>query len=153
MMHLHSLKLYKKTWLFSVAMLMVLSTAAFSADRRSVAGNSVNVRTGPGTQHAIFYTVDRTYPLDVLATQGDWFQVQDVDGDVGWVHKTLLSKKASVITIKNNCNIRSGPGKEHAVLFIAEDGIPFELIERQKDWLHIRHAKGHEGWIYAPLVW
>lgn len=49
-----------------------------------------NVRTGPGTQHEIAFTVDKGIPFKVLQKKGDWLEVQHADGDRGWLFKTLV---------------------------------------------------------------
>ncbi len=51
-----------------------------------------NVRTGPGTNHAqtSFSPVLRYYSFKVLKTKGVWVNVQDQDGDKGWIHRDLL---------------------------------------------------------------
>ncbi|MCK5193429.1 MAG: SH3 domain-containing protein, partial [Desulfobulbaceae bacterium] len=71
----------------------------------------------------------------------------------GWVHKSLISKISSVITDRENCNIRSGPGAGYKILFTVESGIPFKVIKRKGKWIHIQHADGDKGWIHKSLVW
>ncbi len=49
-----------------------------------------NVRSGPGTDTAICFTVDRGVPFKVLKEKGDWLHVVHADGDDGWIHKNLV---------------------------------------------------------------
>ena len=49
-----------------------------------------NVRSGPGTQYDIAFTVGKGIPFKVLKTQGRWYQIQHADGDVGWVFNSLV---------------------------------------------------------------
>lgn len=48
-----------------------------------------NVRTGPGTNHDIAFTVYKGVPFKVIGSQGDWLHVRHADGDTGWVYKPL----------------------------------------------------------------
>jgi SH3-like domain-containing protein len=69
------------------------------------------------------------------------------------VHKSLLRKIPAVITNKNKCNVRSGPGPGFDVLFTVGKGIPFKVLKRKDIWIHIEHADGDKGWIHKSLVW
>ncbi|MGD8470221.1 MAG: SH3 domain-containing protein, partial [Desulfobacteraceae bacterium] len=60
---------------------------------------------------------------------------------------------STVITNNDACNIRSGPGTSHKILFTVEKGIPFKVLKRQGSWIHIEHADGDKGWIHKSLVW
>jgi SH3-like domain-containing protein len=55
-----------------------------------VKNDTCNVRSGPGTEHDIRFTVDRGVPFKVLAEKGDWLHVIHADGDEGWIHKALV---------------------------------------------------------------
>ena len=52
--------------------------------------NRCNLRSGPGTQHDIAFTVDKGIPFKVLKTDGRWLQVQHADGDTGWLFNALI---------------------------------------------------------------
>jgi N-acetylmuramoyl-L-alanine amidase len=45
----------------------------------------LNVRSGPGTEHARLTTVTKNTVLPVLKNQNDWLQVQLPSGDIGWI--------------------------------------------------------------------
>lgn len=49
-----------------------------------------NVRTGPGTEYDIAFTVDKGIPFKVLQKKGRWYEVQHADGDRGWIFNTLV---------------------------------------------------------------
>lgn len=49
-----------------------------------------NVRSGPGTDHDIAFTVDRGIPFKVLQKKDRWLEIQHADGDKGWVLETLV---------------------------------------------------------------
>ncbi len=49
-----------------------------------------NVRSGPGTNFPILFTVERGVPFRVLKRKESWINVRHSDGDKGWIHKSLV---------------------------------------------------------------
>jgi SH3-like domain-containing protein len=99
------------------------------------------------------WKVEQYFPLRIVNKSGDWYQFEDFEGDRGWIHKSLVSKIPAVITKNDTCNIRSGPGTSHGILFTVEKGIPFKVLKREGSWIHIEHSDGDQGWIHKALVW
>ena len=131
---------------------MLLAGAA-SAERLAVSAPVANIRSGPGTSHALLWKVEKYFPIRVIEKSGEWYHFEDFEGDKGWVHQSLVSNISTVVTKNDECNIRSGPGTSHAIIFTVEKGIPFKVLEREGSWIHIEHADGDKGWIYESLVW
>lgn len=133
---------------------LVMASHAYASKRLTVSVNSAIVRTGPGTKYDIAWeNLDRNYPLEQLNKKGDWYYVRDYENDVGWIHRSNVSSWDSVITKKDNCNIRSGPGTGNSVVFVVNNGVPFKVLKRKGKWIKIQHADGDSGWIYQTLVW
>jgi SH3-like domain-containing protein len=55
-----------------------------------VKNNKCNVRSGPGTDKTIRFTVDKGVPFKVLEKKGKWIHVMHADGDQGWIHQSLV---------------------------------------------------------------
>lgn len=124
------------------------------AERMSVKASKANIRSGPGTdKYDVLWEVERYHPVEVVRKQGGWVYFRDFEGDNGWIHGKLLGKDITVITRTDMVNIRSGPGTQHDIVFKAERGVPFQVLKRQGDWIHIRSAQGDKGWIHKKLVW
>jgi SH3-like domain-containing protein len=49
-----------------------------------------NIRSGPGTQFDILFTVEKGVPFKVIEKKGQWLQIQHADGDEGWILETLV---------------------------------------------------------------
>jgi SH3-like domain-containing protein len=49
-----------------------------------------NVRSGPGPKEDVIFTVEKGVPFKVLEEKGEWIHVEHVDGDKGWLHKSLV---------------------------------------------------------------
>ncbi|MFC1798950.1 SH3 domain-containing protein [Thermodesulfobacteriota bacterium] len=123
------------------------------AERMAVKSPLANIRSGPGTTHEVLWKVEKYHPLVIFQKSGNWYRFRDFEGDQGWIHRSLLGKINTVITTKDICNIRSGPGTSNKILFSVGKGIPFKIIRPKGTWLHIEHADGDSGWIHKSLVW
>lgn len=153
LLHNNTFQNQMKNYVWTIFFLLFVFTGAASAERLAVAVSVANIRSGPGENHEILWEAEKYYPIDVFQKSGQWYHFRDFEGDKGWIHKSLLGKIPSVITKKDDCNIRSGPGPSFSVLFTVEKGIPFKEIQRKNSWIHIQHADGDTGWIYQSLVW
>jgi len=142
-----------KYFFFFTLFFLVISDSSLAANTISVSASVANIRSGPGTKYDVLWQVEKYHPLKKIKEQGSWYYFQDFEGDKGWVHKKLVGKIKSVITIKKTCNVRSGPGKKFKVLFTVEKGIPFKILNRKGGWINIQHSDGDKGWIYKTLVW
>jgi SH3-like domain-containing protein len=142
----------KKTLIFTL-FVFALFVGTASAKRLTVSADRANVRSGPGTNQEILWSVGKYYPVDIVKSSGKWHQIRDFEGDTGWIHGSLLKNIPAVIVKGNIVNVRKGPGKEFKVLFQAEKGVSFRLLERQKAWFKVQHADGEVGWIHKSLLW
>lgn len=148
----------KFCFLFYVSVIMLFfivnsSNVAYAGERLAVSVSIANVRSGPGTNYDTLWQVNKYYPIKVIKKAGSWLQFVDFEGDKGWVKSTLVRKIPSVITNKENCNIRSGPGTKYSIVFKTERGVAFKVIKEKGSWIYVQHADGDKGWIYKPLVW
>jgi SH3-like domain-containing protein len=134
-----------------ITMLLLSSTA--SAERWTVSVDKCNVRSGPGEKFEVIWQVEKYYPIDIVESKGEWRFFRDVEGDEGWIHADLIEKVESVVIKKDKCNIRSGPGTNFSITFVAEKGIPFKVVNRKNQWIQIEHADGDKGWVHESLVW
>ena len=136
-----------------ILLAMFLLAGPANAKRLSVGVDKGNVRSGPGTDHEILWSVGKYYPVDVIKESEGWCQISDFEGDVGWMHKSLLEDIPSVIVKATLVNIRKGPGTNFKVLFQAEKGVGLKRLSRKDGWLEVEHADGDVGWIHESLVW
>ncbi len=124
------------------------------AERISVSVKSAIVRSGPDASYEIAWEkLDKNYPLFVLKKKDAWYYVRDYENDVGWIHKSYVKKTDSVISKKDTCYVRSGPGRDNEVVFVVDNGVPFNVLKRMGKWLKIKHSDGDTGWIHEMLVW
>ena len=142
----------KKILIF-ITLPIMLCVGTANAKRLSVVAHRANVRSGPGTGRQILWTVGKHYPVDTIRKSGNWYRIRDFEGDIGWIHRSLLKKTPAVVVKSALVNVRKGPGTNFRVLFQAEKGTSFMLLRRKGKWFKVRHADGDTGWIHRNLVW
>ena len=147
------LSLKMKHCALMITILLLLFSSAAWAERLAVAVSVANVRSGPGKNYDILWEIEKYHPLNVIKKSGQWYHFRDFEGDEGWIYKPLVRNIPSIITKKEDCNIRSGPGTGFEIVFTASKGVPFKVIKRKGNWIHIQHADGDQGWIHNTLVW
>ncbi len=137
----------------SLSIGLVLAEPVSASERWSVKANLANVRANPNTKADTLWQLERYHPLLVLEKKGAWYRFSDFEGDQGWIHSSLLDKTATVIIKVRRANIRSGPGTKHNLLFDADKGTPFKVLQKKGSWMQVQHADGDSGWIFKTLVW
>ena len=55
-----------------------------------VKNDKCNIRSGPGTDNDILFTVDKGVPFRVLETKEAWLHIVHQDGDKGWIRQSLV---------------------------------------------------------------
>lgn len=143
------------SWVVGLLVLTSLIPAGTAwAERMSVTAGKANIRSGPGTdKYQVLWEIGRYHPVEVLRKQDGWVFFRDFEGDEGWIYEPLLGNEKTVITRTDMVNIRSGPGTQNAIVFKAEKGVPFRVLQRKGDWLQIESRDGDKGWIHKKLVW
>lgn len=142
----------KKTAVLTWVVVLFLA-GQVQAGRLAVSVGKANVRSGPGTDYDILWSVGQYYPVDTLKRSGNWYLIRDFEGDEGWIFHRLLAKIPAVIVKVPLANVRQGPGAKTAILFQAEKGVSFKRLGKHGAWLKVRHADGDIGWIHHSLVW
>lgn len=118
--------------------------------------SEANLRSGPGTKHEKTWEVFKYMPFKRLDTKGSWHKVKDVDGDIHWIYKKLVTDKFECAVVKvDKANIRSGPGtgNSESALSPALKYDSFRVIKRQSSWVKVEDEFGDTGWIFRKLLW
>ncbi|MDN5347250.1 MAG: N-acetylmuramoyl-L-alanine amidase [Clostridia bacterium] len=142
-----------------------------SASRVQIAGDWVNIRSGPGLGYEVIVTLPRGTVLGVTGLAPGWYKVSLPEGKSGWVAAGLVKVIEAVRPVPPDrgsepvpevigmatvgpspVNVRVGPGLEHPSIGEARPGLEFPVIGRQGDWLQVALANGHKGWIAGWVV-
>ena len=140
-------------YMLPILVLMMIIAGPVAAERMAVKASIANLRSGPGAKYDVLWQVEKFHPMLVIEKRKNWYKIKDFEGDMAWIHNSLLGKINGVITTKAKCNVRSKPDKKSKILFTVERGVPFKVLKRSGNWIRIEHADGEIGWIYKSLVW
>lgn len=136
-----------------VTSLAAFAVASVAAEYVSVKREAVNMRSGPGTNHAAMWRLPKDYPLRVQQHRGKWLKVIDVEKDSGWVYGPMTSKKPHHIVKSDIANVRSGPGTRYHAVGQARFGEIVAPIAHSNGWVKVRRTEGPSGWISRKLLW
>jgi len=102
----------KKIVLFLfTAVLLLLSSPGFAQTYYAKSGNGINLRKGPGTDHAVIMSIPQNGEMNVIKKENsEWFQVS-YKGKTGYVHSQNLSDEKSR-TQSSSSNSRSGSNQQ-----------------------------------------
>ena len=139
-------------WLGVVIFLLLPVSVVLAGEYVSVNRDSVNLRSGPGTNHDIIYKLPLNYPLEVIERKGQWLKVVDFEKVQGWIHSMVTSKQKTCIVTAKEVNIRSGPGTDNSKIGTVVREVVLKQISHQGDWIQFSHPQ-LKGWIFANLVW
>ncbi|UFJ38994.1 SH3 domain-containing protein [Brevibacillus humidisoli] len=144
---------------FALLLSLVLpaSVWAVSAANVQVTVDKLNVRSGPGLDHAVISSVTADMKLPVLAEQESWTQVQLPDGSKGWVASWLVKPLADgtashIESTVTNLNVRSGPSQTFAVIGQINPGSTYPVVKKNEQWVQIELSDGKTGWVAGWLV-
>ncbi|QEK39533.1 SH3 domain-containing protein [Candidatus Sneabacter namystus] len=113
--------------------------------------SQVTVRTSPNTQsYAKWCFLKKHEPVQILQIFENWREIQDVNGDTGWVHLSCLSKKRFVITTKTT-NLYKTPSSATIIANI-KSNVRCQLIKQTKSWCKIS-VKQYTGWVATDSLW
>jgi len=119
----------------------------------SMKSSSANVRRGPSISNRVDWVLrHRGTPLVVLAEYQDWFRVEDVDGEGGWVHTKLLSPRRTVLVQEDLLPLRETPSNSARKLARLEAGVVLRLGVCQPDWCEAT-IEGMTGWLPKAGIW
>ena len=120
--------------------------------------SKANVRTGPGTWYEKMWDVYKYTPLQKVgvSVSGDWYAARDVDGDIVWIKKGLVTNGYGCAVVKTHqVNVRTGPGTSRPLspLSPAVHYDSFRVMEKRGGWIKVKDEKGNTGWIDKSDLW
>jgi SH3-like domain-containing protein len=124
----------------------------------SLKADEVNVRQGPGWDHAVAWVFRRIgLPVEVIAEYDVWRQVRDSEGATGWVLGSLLSGRRTVLiapwkTDRRTIDLYEVAERTNAVRAKLAPGVLGDVESCDGRWCRI-DAGGQAGFIPQELLW
>lgn len=118
----------------------------------TLGADEINLRTGPGLRYPIQIVIRKTgLPVEVIREFDVWRQVRDMDGDEGWVLKSMLSGKRAVVVKGSMRTLLKKPDGGRPVAKL-EPGVIASLKTCSKEWCQLSVAS-YAGWLKRDEVW
>lgn len=124
----------------------------------SLKADEVNVRRGPGWDHAISWVFRRAgLPVEIIAEFDVWRQVRDSEGATGWVIGSLLSGRRTVLIApwmdkKDTVDMHESASRSARVLARLSPGVLGDVYECDGNWCQVL-VGGTSGYIAQDFVW
>ncbi|MCL1998465.1 MAG: Ltp family lipoprotein [Turicibacter sp.] len=137
----------------------------------------LNVRRGPGLEHAAFTFLSRGTQVTVLEYSRAWVRI-DTDRGQGWISAAFLSRNSatfaaapaegrtpphlltaemfpigSVATVDfaNSVNVRRGAGNNFAAFAFFRRGDVVTVLDYERGWVRVDTYRG-EGWMFGGFL-
>lgn len=119
----------------------------------TVTADVLNVRSGAGTYFSKIGSVIQGTELDVIEKLANgWYRI-NYNGETGYVSSEYVYSPAGWHEVTAyRLNVRSGPGNEHEIIDVIENGTKLEVIHTENnDWLKINY-NGKMAYVYGKYV-
>jgi len=129
---------------------------AQNAEAVCVKDKRANLRKGPGLHYQKLWEVFKYMPFKKIGQKGDWLRVKDLDEDIYWIFKKLVTKSYVCAVVKQDkTNLRTGPGTHHSKVpwSPVDKYFSMKVLQIKGQWVEIEDSVGDTGWIYRPLIW
>lgn len=137
--------------------LIIVATPSFAASKQirevdyfaSLRASETNIRSGPGQNYPIKFTFKmRGIPVRVIAEYDNWNEIEDFEGQSGWVTQSLLTKKRTLITTisKKFTTMHVKPSRKSRMIFRLENKVVGKYLKCVKNWCAMK-VEGKKGWI------
>ena len=116
--------------------------------------SEVNARIGPGRQYPVIWIYKQKFlPLKVLDQYNNWRQIQDIKGEISWIHVSTISRNKSVIiTDKEGKTLYKKPDIGSTKLAILKNNVQCKLKKQHDNWCKL-DCDGTVGWSSAVNLW
>lgn len=120
----------------------------------SIKTDEANIRSGPSVRYPIQWLYKRkNWPVKVTATFEMWRKIDDANGEIGWIHESLLSsKRYALVRTDGVQEVYKLPIATANKVFIVENGVIAEIKECKEGWCKIS-VERNNGWIKSEHIW
>ncbi|MGF1561828.1 MAG: SH3 domain-containing protein [Geminicoccaceae bacterium] len=119
----------------------------------SLAKEESYVRVGPGSRYPRQWTYHRRgLPVRIVDEHYAWRQIEDSDGDRGWVHRSQLSGTRTVLVQNGIQTLYRAPVDEGEGLLRAEANVIARLEQCDEGWCQVV-IDGVDGWMPRAVLW
>tara|TARA_B110000259_G_scaffold138635_1_gene156087 strand:+ start:182 stop:631 length:450 start_codon:yes stop_codon:yes gene_type:complete len=118
----------------------------------SLKNNKVNVRYGPGKNHAIKYIYNKkNLPIKQIDKKENWRRIIDLENNSGWIHDSQLRPSNSIIILQDKVLFKK-PSNFSEPTARLEKGRLLIIQKCREDWCKVSTGD-YTGWVKTVNVW
>jgi SH3-like domain-containing protein len=141
-----------------ILLFLIIGYPVSPAEALCVKAATANIRSGPGIQYEAVWKVSKYMPFEKvgISVSKDWYAVRDVDDDVNWIHKDLVTDAFLCAVVKvSEVNVRKGPGTQYGKAYANPAGqySSFRVVKNDQSWVEVKDESGKAGWIHSKFLW
>ena len=119
----------------------------------SVKATEANVRVGPGVDYPIRWVYHRMgMPVQVIAEFEKWRKIRDWEGDEGWIHYALLSRRRTILVTASETTMRVRAAESAPAVVRLAQGMTARIEYCETGWCFVT-INGYTGWLKRLDVW
>lgn len=154
------------TLIGSVASIAAVATVAAATEAEAASSNSsssgyvnassLNVRSGPGTNHAVLGSLSHGAVVQITGQSGSWYQIQ-YKNQQAYVHGDYISssptnKSGTTYTVNASAlNVRTEPNTTSSIIGVLPNGQKVDIQSEQNGW-YVISFNGKTGFIKKDFV-
>ncbi|MEK5066204.1 N-acetylmuramoyl-L-alanine amidase [Cytobacillus sp. FSL R5-0596] len=129
-----------------------------------VTADILNVRASAAASSKVVGKVSKGAAVEVHSQKGNWSSITASNGLKGWVSSSFIDNKKPVdkeeaataketrIILKENSNIRKGPGTNFGIIALEKAGTSLVKTGESQGWVKVKTSEGKDGWVAGWLV-
>lgn len=149
-------------WYVCIALIVMGSAANALAEPThvfmSMRSGKVNMRVGPGNIYPIIWVyVLKGMPVKVVGKNNEWLQIQDKDGETGWIYHRMVTKTRTAMTTSNDVLLHSHPDNNAGISARLMKHVVVVPLACRPSWCHILIPSSVggkvSGWVRRQYLW
>jgi SH3-like domain-containing protein len=122
----------------------------------SLKSDDVNMRVGPAERYPVKWIYKRReLPVKIEGEFDVWREVEDMDGEKGWMHQaTLTGRRTFVITGTENRILRADPSETASPVAVLKPGVIGRIrsCDAGRAWCQVQ-VQDYRGWLQRGDFW
>ena len=130
-----------------------ISTVFADTEYRVITGDSVNFRSGAGTNYSSIGKLNKGDKIEYLGESGSWGKAR-YSGKTGYVYGSYVGEYTSTNTkyvTATTLNVRSGAGTNYSIIGSLSKGTKVEVISTTNGWSKIKY-NGSTGYVSSQYL-
>ena len=120
----------------------------------SLKSDDANIRVGPSVNYPIVLKYTKAnLPLKIIEEYNDWRKIEDIDSNIGWIHKSLIKgERRGIIISTDNSNVKLHNIEKGKIFGEIEVGVIVLISKCKKEWCQIQ-KNNTKGWVNKNYIW